>query len=295
MTHQMQRLRPSFRSFCRLWMAGLVAVALTACAETEFVLHTAKHLGDSKPTPIYKVGDPYQIDGVWYRPAIDYSYVETGVASWYGADFHNRPTANGEIYNMELVSAAHRTLPLPSVVRVTNLENGRSLKVRVNDRGPFARGRIIDMSKRGAELLGFRDQGTAKVRVEILAGESRQLAGIAPSATPEPAPPPVILASAEPKPAPTETVSPPEPVVTTELVAPTQLFIQAGAFSRYESATNVRSRLETLGETNVTPVTVGDLELYRVRLGPLANVEEADAKLSEVVKAGYPEARLIVD
>ena len=150
-------------------LAGLLILALAACAETELVLHAVKHLGNETPTPAYKIGDPYQIDDVWYRPAVDYTYVETGIASWYGADFHNRATANGETYNMDLVTAAHRTLPLPSMVQVTNLENGRSLKVRVNDRGPFARGRIIDMSKRGAELLGFKQQGTAKVRVEILA------------------------------------------------------------------------------------------------------------------------------
>ncbi|MGB1547019.1 MAG: septal ring lytic transglycosylase RlpA family protein [Alphaproteobacteria bacterium] len=292
----MRTIERPFRFFLRLWMVGLIVGTLGACAETELVFHTAKHLGETKTQPAYKIGNPYQIDGVWYRPTVDYAYVETGVASWYGEAFHERPTANGETYNMNLVSAAHRTLPLPSMVRVTNLENGRSLKVRVNDRGPFARGRIIDMSKRGAELLGFREKGTAKVRVEILPEESRQIAEALLNGKPLPQAEPVVLASAPaPEPMPTQTVPPPEPVITTELVTPTQLFIQAGAFSRYESATNVSSRLGAIGTTKVTPVTVGDLELYRVRLGPLANVEEADAKLSEVVKAGYPEARLIVD
>ena len=293
MKHQMQK----FRLPCRLMLAGLLILALAACAETELVLHAVKHLGNETPTPAYKIGDPYQIDDVWYRPAVDYTYVETGIASWYGADFHNRATANGETYNMDLVTAAHRTLPLPSMVQVTNLENGRSLKVRVNDRGPFARGRIIDMSKRGAELLGFKQQGTAKVRVEILAEESRQLAGVSPGEALPPTSKPVVLAStaAATHPLPTATVPAAEPVVTTELVEPTQMFIQAGAFARYENATSVSSRLEAIGEAKVVPVSVGELELYRVRLGPLANVEEADAKLDEVVKAGYPEARLIVD
>src|SRR5690242_16768428 len=127
----------------------------------------------------YKVGNPYQIAGVWYRPAEDYSYDETGIASWYGEDFHGKYTANGEVFDLNAVTAAHRTLPMPCVVEVTNLENGRSLKVKVNDRGPYARGRIIDMSRRAAQLLGFESPGTARVRVKILISESIQVASLA--------------------------------------------------------------------------------------------------------------------
>ncbi|MGE4562585.1 MAG: septal ring lytic transglycosylase RlpA family protein [Rhodospirillales bacterium] len=163
------------------WMVVLFALALVVagCAETELIIHSAKRVitAVEKPPEIkYKVGNPYQIKGVWYYPREDYQYNETGIASWYGAQFHNRHTANGEVYNMNAVTAAHRTLPLPSSVRVTNLENGRSLILRVNDRGPFARGRIIDISRRGAQLLGFQKQGTAKVRVQIIADRSRALA-----------------------------------------------------------------------------------------------------------------------
>jgi len=289
-----------WRRFSSSFAIGLalvvgMAVLLGGCAETELALHTAKHLGGDSPQPIYKVGSPYQIDGVWYYPSEDDRYVETGIASWYGTAFHNRRTANGEIFDMHLVTAAHRTLPLPSMVRVTNLENGRSLKVRVNDRGPFARARILDMSRRGAELLGFRNKGTAKVRVEILAGESRQLAAAIRGGTPIPASSkPVVVASAKADAVPIA-APPPDPVVTTEAVVPTQIFIQAGAFSKYENATSVSTRLQQIGQTNVTSVALGDRELYRVRVGPLASVEEADVKLDAVVKAGYPEARLIVD
>src|SRR5690606_37604870 len=102
-----------------------------------------------------------------------------GIASWYGPKFHNRRTANGQLFDMNAITAAHRTLPLPSIVRVTNLENGRTLKVLVNDRGPFARGRIIDVSRRTAQLLGFEHKGTAPVRVEIVPDESRRIALIA--------------------------------------------------------------------------------------------------------------------
>ena len=116
---------------------------------------------------VYKVGNPYKILGRWYYPKEDYSYSEVGIASWYGPDFHAKRTANGEKYNMHSLTAAHRTLPLPSIVKITNLENGRSLVVRVNDRGPYARNRIVDVSKKVAQLLGFLEKGTAKVRVEI--------------------------------------------------------------------------------------------------------------------------------
>ncbi|MDX2289583.1 MAG: septal ring lytic transglycosylase RlpA family protein [Hyphomicrobiaceae bacterium] len=115
-----------------------------------------------------KVGKPYEIAGVRYHPKHDPDYVEIGQASWYGDAFHAKRTANGEIYNMDALTAAHRTLPLPSLVKVTNLRNGRSLLLRVNDRGPFKKGRIIDVSRRAADVLGFKHMGTAEVRVEYV-------------------------------------------------------------------------------------------------------------------------------
>lgn len=127
----------------------------------------------------YKIGKPYQIDGIWYYPKEDWSYDETGIASWYGEQFHGRYTADGEIFNLNDLSAAHKTLPMPVVVRVTNLENGRSIKLRVNDRGPYARGRIIDVSRRAAQMLGFEAQGTAKVRVQIDVPDSMVVAAAA--------------------------------------------------------------------------------------------------------------------
>ena len=161
-------------------MVALAAAVLGGCAETQLIVHTAKRVGKAyeAPTaaPTYKVGSPYQIESTWYYPAVDYGYDETGIASWYGPKFDGGRTANGEIFDMNALSAAHRTLPLPSVVRVTNLENGRSMVLRVNDRGPFSRGRIIDVSRRAAQLLGFHRNGTARVRVQIMANESRVLA-----------------------------------------------------------------------------------------------------------------------
>jgi rare lipoprotein A len=120
------------------------------------------------------------VNGVTYHPREDFSYRRVGIASYYGGerrgvDFHGRPTANGEIYDMYGLTAAHPTLPLPSVVSVTNLENGRSLKLRVNDRGPFHDGRLIDVSRKAARELGFEDKGVARVRVEVLPEETRAL------------------------------------------------------------------------------------------------------------------------
>jgi rare lipoprotein A len=126
--------------------------------------------------PMYKVGPAYQINGVWYYPKVDYDYDERGTASWYGPGFDQKTTANGEIYDMNQVSAAHKTLPLPSVVEVTNLQNGRSLQLRVNDRGPYVGDRVIDVSRRAAQLLGFEGAGTAPVHVRILKEPSIQVA-----------------------------------------------------------------------------------------------------------------------
>lgn len=121
--------------------------------------------GSHQRATTVKVGKPYQVNGQWYRPQMVDQYREVGIASWYGVPFHGRKTANGEIYDMHGMTAAHPTLPLPSVARVTNLQNGKSIVVRINDRGPFAKQRIIDLSRRAAWELGFKDQGTTDVEV----------------------------------------------------------------------------------------------------------------------------------
>ena len=116
----------------------------------------------------YMVGKPYEVKGKWYRPREDPGYTVTGLASWYGPNFHGRKTANGEIFDQYALSAAHPTMPLPSYARVTNLENGSSLIVRVNDRGPFAHNRVIDLSARAAKMLGYTKKGVARVRVQYV-------------------------------------------------------------------------------------------------------------------------------
>jgi rare lipoprotein A len=129
----------------RRFLALTVSIGLAflgACNGPEKVQPTA-----SAGKGLYKVGKPYQVDGIWYYPKEDPSYDETGIASWYGKQFHGRYTANGEVFDLNGLTAAHHTLPMPSIVQVTNLENGRSLTLRVNDRGPFAGARIIDVSR----------------------------------------------------------------------------------------------------------------------------------------------------
>ncbi|MES1991975.1 MAG: septal ring lytic transglycosylase RlpA family protein [Pseudomonadota bacterium] len=139
-----------------------LALALAACGST------GKPSIPTGEGGVYKVGKPYQIAGVWYYPKEDEKYDATGIASWYGPQFHMKRTANGERFDQEQLTAAHPTLPMPVLVRVTNLENGRSVVVRVNDRGPFVAGREIDLSRKAAELLGYDKKGTARVRVQFV-------------------------------------------------------------------------------------------------------------------------------
>jgi peptidoglycan lytic transglycosylase len=152
-----------------------LAFLLGGCASSEPQLSDNHHHRFRRGQPNYTVA-PYQVNGVWYYPKADYNYDETGTASWYGPGFDGRMTSDGEIYDMNQLSAAHKTLPLPSVVQVTNMQNGRSLQLRVNDRGPFVDGRLIDLSRRAAQLLGFEGVGTAPVRVKIMKQESIQVA-----------------------------------------------------------------------------------------------------------------------
>jgi rare lipoprotein A len=169
------------------------AVCLTALAATAIgVAACSQGMGrttasprvtaDGEPVPkgggIYKVGEPYQIDGQWFVPREEAAYDRSGIASYYAEDFHGRRTSNGEVFDMRALTAAHPTLPLPSYAYVTNLDNGRTLLVRVNDRGPYVRSRVIDVSRAAARYLGFETQGTARVRVHYagpapLSGDDR--------------------------------------------------------------------------------------------------------------------------
>lgn len=308
---------------CGLSMGALiVTVMLSACADTPGSGPTSQSVKRdtlSAPGTVgrYKVGKPYQIKGTWYHPEEDLGYEEVGMASWYGRKFHGRSTANGERYDMNAMTAAHRTLPLPSMVRVTNLSNGRSVKLRVNDRGPFAKQRIIDVSRRAAQELGFKNKGVTRVRVEILAEESQMLAGrnggrsSSRASRVRSTPDPAVAAlnrkqlaaakSGQSRPSVARaSVAAPAPARTTKVYkataptpAGTRTYIQAGSFSDRNNAHRVRSRLSGLGPVEVRPLQVDGRSFYRVRVGPLPSDDHADEVLADVIRAGYPTSRIV--
>ena len=153
----------------------LCAGLLSGCSENGFWFRSGSDYEDIPEQGVYYVGQPYQIKGVLYTPAEDWAYSEKGVASWYSRDSQYRLTTNGEVFDDEKMTAAHKTLPLPSLVRITNLENGNTAIVRVNDRGPAVNNRLIDVSRKTAEALEMSETGTTLVQVDILPDESRRL------------------------------------------------------------------------------------------------------------------------
>jgi rare lipoprotein A len=309
--------RPTLR---RLLILVAGAALLGGCAETELASHTAKVLVRDDPAggrlpadPVpsgYKLGKPYQVAGVTYYPYHDSRFVEQGIASWYGAEFHGRNTANGEPFDMNGVTAAHKTLPLPSTVRVSNLENGRSILVRVNDRGPFVNGRVIDLSRRAAQLLGVYGPGTAKVRVEFVEfaplhyGSATAIAqreqgpidsspsrsASATVATIEASPirrSGGLIASAE--------ASEPAEVVLFDPRQESSMFVQVGAFASRDNADRLKGTLLGMGDALVQPINVNGRVLYRVRFGPIASLDAADSLLDRLIRSGHTEARLVVE
>ena len=320
----------------RMLTAMLLASAVVACTTPQrpappVVSVTPPQPAPSPPppplmaNPQYKVGSPYQIAGVWYYPKEEPDYDQTGIASWYGDMFHGRLTANGEIFDRTTISAAHPTLPMPVNVRVTNLDNGRSIVVRINDRGPFVRGRIIDLSERAADLLGFRDQGLARVRVSFISRAA--LNGLGPAPISEETPPEVAMAvpaapvsrieSSGLPPVAGAKVAPPRAVnalptpvqrapITVEQQIPdgsvikvpvppvTAIYVQAGAFSTANPAGLVATKLGTLG-AKVSRTVKDGMPLFRVRIGPFQAVEQADEMLLRVQELGHNDVQIVVD
>ncbi len=305
---------------------------LTGCAEVNLLGHAASKVNDmNRPSQDVaairanrKIGKPYQIEGIWYYPKDEPAYSETGLASWYGDPFHGRKTANGETYDMNQLTAAHKTLPMPTDVRVTNLENGRSIVVTINDRGPFVHGRIIDLSRRAAQLLGVIRNGTAKVRVESILAEQGDVRYLAKAETApqertvEAAAPvkgpiksaalaPPSSVSVAPKPKTTEKIEPVDakvgqkqvanakPIVTQKPVQATEIYIQAGAFIDFDNANKLSARLSPLGAAKVYQVLVNGQDFYRVRLGPVYDVAEADQLLAKLINNGHTSARIVIE
>ena len=267
----------------------------------------------------FVVGEPYRMGGVWSYPREDYALAESGLAVALPDAERGRRTANGEVHDPAALVAAHRTLQLPAVVLVWNLDTGREVRVRVNDRGPTEAGRLIGLSRRAAALLGMRVGEPARVRVAVDpelsravaeglpgAGGPRLAIATAPLATVEReqlAPPPGARAgggarpeAVRPAPAPVENSRPPPPARLPEEVAqrgtvPSRLFVEAGTFFRRDLAERralaLGGRAEAFGP--------GPRPQHRVRLGPFATVAEADGALEATLRRGIPDAKIIMD
>ncbi len=277
-------------------------------------------------SPRYKIGNPYEIKNIWYYPKRDLTYEETGIASWYGEEFHGKLTANGEIFNKDIISAAHKTLPMPSMVRVTNLDNGNVLNVRINDRGPYIHGRIIDLSEKAADLLGFKDIGLARVKVKILVekslwlersakegnfpgsedslNESFKFPNINSASRPEVSIINTITDSNSSK------LTKKNEIKTsfTEILASsrqgnlrkvepqeTKVWVQVGAFASTLNANKVVSKISHIYNTNITTIELKGRILHRVRLGPTQEIEKADEILTKVFQLGYNGSKIIVE
>lgn len=234
-----------------------------------------------------KVGRPYTISGQRFVPRRDDNYDEIGIGSWYGPNFHGRPTANGEIFDQNEMTAAHTTLPIPSIVEVTNLENGRSVIVRLNDRGPFVDDRIIDLSRAAAEALDYRSRGLARVRVRYLGPAEpnaeppqRHYHMAQSSVEPLPASPPAPAApSPRPEPAPVQTGS--------------ALTLQVGAFADPDNAQALASRISAAGDAWVQAGQSNGAAVYRVYFGRWDNRSAADAARDNLASYGVYDSRII--
>ena len=307
---------------------ALCVLALAGCSEMKLALHVVKKLNlgaqektqnqqerepATEPLPEvargagYKLGVPYEIDHDWYFPSYNPNYDRIGVASWYGHPFHGRPTANGEHFDMNEVTAAHPTLPLPSRVRVTNLENGRQLVLRVNDRGPFIDGRLIDVSRRAAQLLGFYREGLAEVRVEYLgldhvdpdvpwpadSPKSTMLAKVAPAVAGKPLQPATTAEGV--------TLPPSKPRRTTAAGAarPQErgtakgILVEAAVLDGRDAADRLGAIVGTLGTVAVEPERRGGRMVYAVRIGPVDSNDEATTILAQLNRAGLTESQII--
>jgi rare lipoprotein A len=235
-------------------------------------------------------------------PTPEPGYAQTGMASWYGPQFHGQRTASGETFDQQALTAAHPTLPIPSLVQVTNLENGREVIVRVNDRGPFVGDRLIDMSRGAAEVLGFEQAGQARVHVRYLGPAPRRVNADgtpAPASVRQPAAPAPTRAEEGPRsllPPPVESVElagapvviAPAPAYAAPRAPVGNYFVQVGAYSDPNNARRVADTVAAAGPVvmDVRQMASG-AELFRVRVGPWASAAEADTARADLARLGY--------
>ena len=292
------------RGLTRVALLLVIGLLLAACGG--IAPQYSQGLGPRTPHPTYKIGGPYTVKGVTYYPHVDYAYDQTGLASWYGEAFDGQYTANGEVFDLNQITAAHKTLPLPSIVEIINLQNNRALRVRVNDRGPFVDGRVIDVSRRVAQLLGFERSGTALVRVRILKDESVQAEAAAAQgmvsngsafAAAAPTAPPELAPITAPRPA-------LAPMAVATGAAPSMQIGAAAAPVAVAAATPPPQTgapaqvYQGLPQPQPAPPSHRFLvqsPLYRMEIGPVDTQEEANRALAQMIQSGYRDAHIVMN
>lgn len=286
----------------------VLALSVSACATTKHhplenkskkgLVKLPDHLtrDNNLRHPSYKVGKTYRIKGKTYTPYENFHHEEVGIASWYGADCHGKRTATGSRFNMHALTCAHRTLQMPCEVKVTNLENGRSVVLTVADRGPYARNRIVDISREGAKRLGFLNKGSAKVHLKVLQEPSLKLAGIverrgakAPKVTKthttsESAPEIQVASVAE---------IPVKPKAKPRVNQPRAVYIQSGKFANYKGASSHSRKLSKYGKAYIASTEVKGKNHYHVRIGPFKTSKQAESILAQMSQKEAGDARIL--
>ena len=256
--------------------------------------------------PIYKIGKKYNVGGKYYYPKKDLYYNKTGIASWYGPKFHGKLTANGEIYNQYALTAAHKTLPLPSAVKVTNLKNNKSIVLRINDRGPFVNDRIIDLSSKAADILDLKREGTGLVRVQILREKSLYLEKLAKQGSfpeindlKETELPNITIPS---KVAVKIKDTKNQKIVTKKinynlknLNKEYKIYIKLASFSSKKNAEIMKKKVSYIDKVKIYKIYKMNRTLYQVKAGPFLSVEKVDQLHSLLLQKGMQGAKIIIE
>ncbi len=307
----------------------LIIPFLTSCTSVELAANLGKKVLVKKhqfknTNAIYKIGNPYVVDGKKYYPKKNINYDEKGIASWYGPKFHGKLTANGEIFNQYELTAAHKTLPIPSAVKVTNLKNNKSLIVRINDRGPFVNDRIIDLSYQSAKKLDLLSSGTGFVRVQILRSESLLLEKLAKkNQFPEIADitnittPPInqvnysnvsIKKIGESKLIDKSNLSSNKNKIEKNLEKAKikaevlkingkkyNIWVQIASFSNKNSANLLKTKFNTVKNINVNKANINGKTFFRVRVGPFKSIKEAKKIYDFLINRGMEGTKIFVE
>ena len=301
--------------FSLIYLPSCTTIEVAANLGKKIIPENIKNKNKFRQKAIYKVGLPYKVDNLTYYPKKDLNYNETGIASWYGPKFHGKLTANGEIFNQYEMTAAHKTLPMPSAVQVINLENGLSIIVRINDRGPFVNERIIDLSTEAAKRLKLYEKGTGLVRVKLLRSESIFLEKLAKKGefpeidkiekfTKPPIQKPVAtkvqivnIANKKNK----KTQNPEVDLLKRKLKVldfnnkKYNIWIQIAAFTNVKSAKVLYNKFKYINKINIHKKFLKGKDFFRVRVGPFLKIENAEDIYNFLIKKGMQGTKIIIE